>query len=85
MLSKLAKLIYEGKDMHRFSECIAMASDMLAAPAKLSLPHPQTPIEYHSYTFREFLNGRCAGDVSLFEDKQIVSPSELIAALQTVG
>ena len=40
VLSKLAKLIYEGKDMHRFSECITMASEMLASPAKLSLPHP---------------------------------------------
>ena len=40
VLTKLAKLCYEGKDMVKFSECILMASELFAAPAKLTLPHP---------------------------------------------
>ena len=58
VLSKLAKLCYEGKDMHKFTECTIMAAELLAAPAKLTLPHPQTPIEYSSYAFAELLGGR---------------------------
>ena len=40
VLSKLAKLCYEGRDMHRFNECLLMASELFAAPSRLSLPHP---------------------------------------------
>lgn len=62
MLTKLAKLCYEGQDLHKHSECIIMAAELFAAPAKLSLPHPQVAAEYATYTFREFMGH------GLFED-----------------
>ena len=40
VLTKLAKLCYEGKDFHKFMETSTMAAELFAAPAKLSLPHP---------------------------------------------
>jgi hypothetical protein len=40
VLVKLAKLCYEGKDLFKYTECMLMASDLFAAPAKLTLPHP---------------------------------------------
>lgn len=40
VLVKLAKLCYEGKDLHKFTECIVMAKDLFSAPAKLRIPHP---------------------------------------------
>jgi hypothetical protein len=46
VLTKLAKLCYEGRDQHRFNECMLMASELFAAPGKLSLPHPQSAIEF---------------------------------------
>jgi hypothetical protein len=46
VLTKLAKLCYEGRDLHRYNECMLMAAELFAAPGKLSLPHPQTAIEY---------------------------------------
>lgn len=78
VLTKLAKLCYEGKDLHKYTECILMASELFAAPAKLTLPHPQTPIEYASYQFGELLDGRVAGETAVFQDKQILNPSEIL-------
>lgn len=75
VLTKLAKLCYEGMDLHKYSECILMASELFAAPAKLSLPHPQVAHEYTSYTFREFM-GR-----DLFTDQHVLQPSELLHTL----
>lgn len=40
VLIKLAKLCYEGRDQYRYNECVLMCADLLAAPAKLSFPHP---------------------------------------------
>ena len=40
VLTKLAKLCYEGRDMHRYNECVLMGAELFAAPAKLSFPHP---------------------------------------------
>ena len=85
VLTKLAKLCYEGKDLHKFTECILMAAELFAAPAKLTLPHAQTAIEYSSYSFRELLDGRCAGESSFFQDKQILQPSEILHTIQTVA
>ena len=85
MLSKLAKLCYEGKDLHKYTECVVMASELFAAPAKLTLPHPQTSIEYSNYSFREFLDGRVAGEESVFQDKQILQPSEVLHCVQTTA
>ena len=62
-----------------------MASELFASPAKLTLPHPQTAIEYANYSFRELIDGRCAGETSLFNDKQILQPSEILNAIQTVA
>ena len=62
-----------------------MASELFASPAKLTLPHPQTAIEYANYSFRELLDGRCAGETSVFNDKQILQPSEILNAVQTVA
>jgi hypothetical protein len=76
VLTKLAKLCYEGRDMHRYNECLLMSAELFAAPAKLSFPHPQTAVEYSQYRIREFLNEQ------LFVDKYIVTPSEL---LHTIG
>jgi hypothetical protein len=75
VLNKLAKLCYEGNDLHRFSECTLMAAELFAAPGKLSMPHPMVAAEYRSYTFREFL-GR-----DLFKDQYVLQPSETIHAL----
>lgn len=75
MLTKLAKLCYEGRDMHRFNECMLMASELFAAPGKLSLPHPQIPIEFNSYRMREFLSEQ------VFVDKYIITASELLHTL----
>jgi len=85
VLAKLAKLCYEGKDLHKYTECVLMASELFAAPAKLTLPHPQVAIEYASYCFSEFLDGRCAGESHVFQDKQVLQPSEVLHCVQTVA
>lgn len=69
VLTKLAKLCYEGKDLHKFMECSLMAADLFAAPAKLTLPHPQVSIEHANYAFGEFLDGMLPGETPLFNDK----------------
>ena len=79
MLTKLAKLCYEGKDMHKYQECILMASDLFAAPAKLSFPHPITAAGYTNYNFREFLGK------DLFRDQFILVPSEFLHALNVTS
>jgi hypothetical protein len=76
VLTKLAKLCYEGTDLHKHSECLLMAAELFAAPSRLSLPHPQVATEHATYTFREFM-GR-----DLFTDKHVLQPSEL---LHTIG
>ena len=55
MLTKLSKLCYEGRDQYRYNECLLMAGELFAAPAKLSLPHPQIDTEYSNYRMREFI------------------------------
>ena len=75
VLTKLAKLCYEGTDLHKHSECVLMASELFAAPAKLSMPHPQVAGEYATYTFREFM------DTGLFTDQYVLQPSELLHTL----
>ena len=40
VLVKLAKLCYDGKDLHKYTECIFMAKDLFSAPPKLRIPHP---------------------------------------------
>ena len=75
VLTKLAKLCYEGRDLHRFTECTLMASELFAAPGRLSFPHPQSAIEFNSYRMREFLSEQ------LFVDKYIITPSELLHTL----
>ena len=75
VLTKLAKLCYEGRDLHRFNECLLMASELFAAPGKLNFPHPQTAIEFNQYRIREFLSEQ------LFMDKYVVTPSELLHTL----
>lgn len=49
-----------------------MAAELFAAPAKLTLPHPQNYIEYSNYSFGEFLDGSLAGETPLFDDKQVI-------------
>jgi hypothetical protein len=46
-----------------------MAAELFAAPARLTLPHPQTSIEYANYNFGEFLDGLLPGETPLFNDK----------------
>lgn len=58
-----------------------MAAELFAAPAKLSLPHPQPAIEYASYCFQEYFDGRLPGENQLFFDKQVIQPSELLHTL----
>jgi len=79
VLTKLAKLSYEGRDQFKYSECILMAADLFAAPAKLSFPHPQIPIEYCTYKFREFLGE------DLFSDKYVLTASDLIYTLSVAA
>lgn len=81
VLTKLAKLCYEGKDLHKYMECSYMAAELFAAPAKLTLPHPQICIEYNNYNFGEFLDGMLPGETPLFNDKQVIQPSELLHTL----
>ena len=40
VLTKLAKLCYEGKDLHKYMETSLMAADLFTAPAKLTFPNP---------------------------------------------
>ena len=40
VLTKLAKFCYENKDLQKFMEVSAMAAELFAAPARLTLPHP---------------------------------------------
>jgi hypothetical protein len=75
VLTKLAKLCSEGTDLHKHSECVLMASELFAAPAKLSMPHPQVASEYAVYTFREFMGTK------LFTDQYVLQPSELLHTL----
>jgi len=75
VLTKLAKLCYEGTDLHKHSECVLMASELFAAPAKLSMPHPQVASEYGTYTFREFMGQ------NIFTDQYVLQPSELLHTL----
>lgn len=49
MLTKLAKFCYESKDLQKYLEASAMAAELFAAPAKLTLPHPQNCIEFSNY------------------------------------
>lgn len=72
VLTKLAKLCYEGKDLHKYSECLLMAAELFAAPARLTMPHPQIPVEYATYSFREF------GNKNLFTDQLVLQPSEIL-------
>jgi CTP synthase (UTP-ammonia lyase) len=72
VLTKLAKLCYEGKDLHKFMETSQMAAELFAAPAKLSLPHPQVWIEFANYNFGEFLDSLLPGESSLFTDIQVI-------------
>jgi len=72
VLTKLAKLCYEGADLHKHSECLLMAAELFAAPAKLTMPHPQVAVEYATYSFREF------ADSGLFTDQLVLQPSELL-------
>lgn len=72
MLTKLAKLCYEGKDLHKYMETSLMAADLFAAPAKLTLPHPQVYIEFANYNFGEFLGGMLPGETPLFNDIQVI-------------
>jgi hypothetical protein len=81
VLTKLAKLCYEGRDLHKFIETSLMATELFAAPAKLTLPHPQVAIEYATYNFGEFLDGMLPGETPLFMDKQVIQPSELLHTL----
>ena len=72
VLTKLAKLCYEGKDMQKFMETHLMAAELFTAPAKLSLTHPQPDNEYPSYCFQEYFDGRLPGENQLFFDKQVI-------------
>lgn len=69
VLTKLAKFCYEHRDMQKFMETSLMAAELFAAPAKLTLPHPQNYIEYNNYSFAEYLEGTLPGETPLFEDK----------------
>ena len=62
-------------------EASTMAAELFAAPAKLTLPHPQNYIEYSNYSFGEFLDGSLAGETPLFDDKQVIQPAELLHSL----
>lgn len=75
VLTKLAKLCYEGTDLFKHSECILMAAELFAAPAKLSMPHPQVASEYATYSFQEFMSR------GLFTDQYVLQPSELLHTL----
>jgi len=56
-----------------------MASELFAAPAKLSMPHPQIAVQYMSYSFRDFMGG------GLFTDQYVLRPSELLDTLAVSG
>jgi hypothetical protein len=72
VLSKLAKLCYEGKDLHKFMETSLMAAELFAAPAKLTFPHPQVSIEFAIYNFGEFLDGNLPEESPIFNDVQVI-------------
>jgi hypothetical protein len=66
-------------------ETTLMAAELFAAPAKLSFPHPQQCVEYSTYNFGEFFDGRLPGEVDLFNDKQVIQPSELLHTIYVVA
>jgi len=47
-------------------EASTMAAELFAAPAKLTLPHPQNCVEFNNYSFGEYLDGSLAGETPLF-------------------
>jgi hypothetical protein len=65
-------------------ETSIMAAELFAAPARLTLPHPQTSIEYANYNFGEFLDGMLPGETPLFNDKQVIQPSEILHTIYVV-
>jgi len=79
VLIKLAKLCYEGKDLTKFTDCILMAKGMFTAPTKLSMPSPQNDVMWSDYNIRDFF--AATGEGSLFADKQILQPSEVLHAM----
>lgn len=81
VLAKLAKLCYEGKDLTKFLDCIIMAKGLLAAPTQLSLPHPQVDVMWYNHTPRAFLSQLV---ISIFYDKQLLQPNEVLHAMQVV-
>jgi hypothetical protein len=62
-----------------------MAAELFAAPSKLRFPHPQTAIQHADYVFREYFNGRVAGEDAIFVDKQIIQPNEVLHTVHVVA
>jgi len=56
-----------------------MAAELFAAPAKLSMPHPQVAVGYATYCFMEF------GSNGLFTDQLVLQPSELLHTISMVA
>lgn len=85
VLIKLAKLCYEGKDMTKFIDCILMSKGLFTAPCLLGLPTPKIDVRWNNQTLRDLKVGGGAVPVaSLFADKQILQPSEMLHSLQVL-
>jgi hypothetical protein len=56
-----------------------MAKGMFTAPTKLSMPSPQNDVMWSDYNIRDFF--AATGEGSLFADKQILQPSEVLHAM----
>ena len=75
VLAKLAKLWYN-TNLHLQRECIIMGSELLAAPFRVIMLHPQEKIDFCEYRMKEFLP-----DIGLLSDKQALQSVDLLKDL----
>ena len=79
VLTKLAKLWYN-TNLHLQRECIIMGSELLAAPFRVIMFHPQEKIDNCEYRMKEFLP-----DIGLLSDKQTLQLVDLLSGLDIIS
>lgn len=78
MLAKLAKLCYN-TNLHLQRESVVMGAELLAAPFKIAMFHPQENIEFSEYRMKKLLP-----DVDLLSDPQPLQPIDLLNGLEII-
>ncbi|CAG9327873.1 unnamed protein product [Blepharisma stoltei] len=80
VLWKLASTQYESKNMKMQLDCVLLARLLFSSIYRLSLPHPQHPIQHSLYRMRDL-----APNLNLFEVSQEISLGELGLALDYIS